>query len=283
MPADGGVVHAHVAGGFDGFHHIDAGVGGAVKPEGFHRTGVAVQNCVKMRVVPVQDAQAALAEQQAFAVEVFFEALVLPRTDVVAGDVQEDADVERDPGGAVQHQPLRRHFHHRVFAPFVHHPAEQLLQLVRFGRGVDRFDRLRADERADAADQAGFVPRFFQNCFQQVGGGGFAFGAGDADGFQLPGRVAEEIGGHLRQRDARVRHLHHRDVGGGIHRVLHNQCSRALFGGLRSEGVTVELGAADAHERAARRQLAGVVGDVSQFGIGRLLQKPVIQPGEHFG
>ena len=64
------------------------------------------------------------------------------------------------------------------------------------------------------ADDAGLDPARLQHALDEVGNGGLALGAGDADDGQLLGRVPEQVAGHDGQSRPAVFYQGHRRVFG---------------------------------------------------------------------
>ena len=235
----------------------------AVRPGavGLQRAAVPLHQLLRVDIVSVHDAHAALPEQKALTGQVFLEVLMLIRPDVVRLQVGEDAVIEHEPLGPVQLQRLRGHLHDYRVQACLRHLGEILLKEVGFRRGVLRmgmdipYDGLYGpyEPYAEAC--------VLQDGLHQVGCGGLALGASDADDFKLPGRVAEPGG---------------RDVGHGISGVPHLDYGcvfafRRVYGlgdhqdpgpflhCLPGVVMAVELRTCDADEETARDNLPGII------------------------
>ena len=149
-------------------------------------------------VVDVDQAHPALLEEKRLGPAIFLHGVV--EIQMILGEVGEKAHVEGDAAHPVEAQGVGRDLHHHVGAAGVGHLAEEGLQFETLGSGAFGVQHLAADHVLNGAHQAHLGPQaILQNVFDQVGGGGFAVGAGDADHGHLPGRVAVPVGAHLGQ------------------------------------------------------------------------------------
>ena len=185
---------------------------------------------------------------------------------MVLTEVGEDTHGEAYAIDAIQRQGVGGDLHDHVGTAGVGHPAEQLLQLEGLRRGALRVEDFAADHVLNGADQAHLgTGLLLQNALDEVGGGGLAAGAGDADHGHLAGGVIEPVAGDHRQSAAGVLHNYVGNVAVGC--MLADNTGRAFFAGHGDEAVAIGLGAGDSHEQPALRRLAGVVADVGDVGV----------------
>ena len=135
---------------------------------------------------------------------------------------------------------------------------------------------------AVGADHADLVTCGFQHSLDHVGGGGFALGAGHANHRHFQRGTAKIGGGKQRHGVTGVLELDHSHIrqsgqhlGGQV--VLDGQHSGAFGGNVRGVIMAVPLGADDADKQTARRYLAGIIVNVSHFGIQAALNKCIVQ------
>ena len=216
------------------------------------------------RVVGVVHADVAAIEQDGLGVAVGLHGAV--EVQMVLTEIGEDAHGEAHAVDPVQHQRVGGDLHDHVGAAGVGHLAEQPLQLEGLRRGALRGERLPADHVLDGADEAHLgAGLLLENALDEVGGGGLAAGAGNADHGHLPGGVIEPAAGDDRQRAAGILHNH---IGNLTFRcTLAYNAHGPLVPGHGDKSVTVRLRASDGHEQAAGLGLAGVVADVGDIGV----------------
>ena len=147
------------------------------------------KHLIKMLVIAVHDTDAALAEQETFAVHVVFKALVLRGSDVIRLDVGKNTDLKRDTCGTVQHETLGGNLHDSHIAAVLQHPVEIFLDFHGFRRGVAGRDMSLTDDGLDGSDEAYLVARGFENGFDHVSSCCFSLGSGNTDDFQFLRRV----------------------------------------------------------------------------------------------
>ncbi len=184
--------------------------------------------------------------------------------EVVAGEVGEERGREAHAGHPPLGQRVRGDLHRAGRVPRLEHAPEELLQLGRVRRGVERRDRDAADQGLDRADQARPVAGGLEDRPQQEGRGGLAVGAGHPD-------HPQPLGGPPGQRGRRERHAeagvgHQRLRHGQVERALHQQRRRAASHRVGGEVVAV---AQAAGETAEQRPGAGLVGAVHHLADAR--------------
>ena len=136
----------------------------------------------------VDDGRGCLVEDAQLALEVVLEAGVLARRDVVAPDVEEARDVQRQADHAVVLECLARDLHDHVAQAGARGVVDVAPQIGRLGRGVDALRVLDAVERVDGTHDCavGLGLACVQNGAHHVGDGRLALGARDADDVKLP-------------------------------------------------------------------------------------------------
>ena len=185
---------------------------------------------------------------------------------MILTEVGEDAHGEADTVDPIQHQRVGGDLHDHMGAARVGHLPQQLLQLEGLRCGALGVEHLAADHVLNGADKAHLGSGLLlQNTLDEVGGGGLAAGAGNADHGQLPGGVVEPVAGDDRQRPAGI--LHDYIGNSGIRCMLADNAGRAPFPRHGDIFMAVRLRAGDGHEQAALPGLAGVVADIGDVGV----------------
>ena len=140
-----------------------------------------------------------------------------------------------------------------------------LLQIDGFRGGQVRFVVLHAGVNLDGGENAAaFAAEFVQNIFNEVGGGGFALGAGETDNAQvLPGMSVEDHG-NQRHGFADVGDLHKRSVHVLV-AALRQISACALV--QRILQVLLLEGHALADEEGVLLHIGGVVGKIGEFVV----------------
>ena len=252
-------------------------VGGMIDAVGHHPAGMLGQDGLRLRVVGIHQPHPAAAEQHALPGAVLREAGVLARADVVGGKVGEHPDVVLNAGDPVHLEPQAGHLHDAGVAARLHHAAQQPLEVAALGGGVVQRMMVSRPAHPVGADQPHFAPGGRQHGGNQVGGGGLALGAGDADHRQLSGRFAVEPDGQPGQCFAAVGNLEHRKVGGQTrHRPLTDNTRRARRGSLPGVGVAVGVLAGQTDKQSPRRHGAGIVTQGLCFGAGVALEQDAV-------
>ena len=224
--------------------------------------GAVGQHPLVPRIVGVVDGHVAALEEDGLGVAVFLHGVV--EVQVILAEVGEDAHGEADAVYPVQGQCVGGDLHHHMGAARVGHLAEQLLQLEGFGGGALGVQHLVADHVLDGAHQTHLGPGLLlQDALDEIGGGGLAAGAGNADHGHLAGGMVEPVGGHQRQRLAGAFHLHIGDI--PLRHTLTHHTHGTLFRRYGDEPVAVHRLAADGHEHVARRGGAGVIADAGDL------------------
>ena len=103
---------------------------------------------------------------------------------VILGQVREQADIVIHALHAKEIDAMGRDFHCAIINLFRNHLAENFLQIRRLWRGVFGFANLSVNLVIQRPDQTGAI-FLRQNAIDNVGGRGFAVGAGDADHFHF--------------------------------------------------------------------------------------------------
>ena len=142
-----------------------------------------------MFVIHIDNAKLTLLEQQPFAVYIVFKTCVFCRSDVIRFNVRENTNLKRNACRPVQHQSLRRYFHHNTVASCFYHPVKIRLHGVGLRGRIGRRDMLLSDDRLDRSDQSDFVSRTFQDGSDHIRGRGLAFCSGDTDHFHFFRRI----------------------------------------------------------------------------------------------
>ena len=255
---------------------------GGMDAIGNQLAGVAFQQCFGVGVIGVYHADIAALEQLAFPAAVFLKAGMFAGADVVRVQVGEHAHFIMDARHAVHHNALAGNFHHAGIAPGIRQLAQDLLQLIALGGGVVQVIVVAGVIHAVGADHADLVTCGFQHSLDHVGGGGFALGAGHANHRHFQRGTAKIGGGkqcHGVTGALELDHGHIRQsgqhLGGQI--VLDGQHGGAFGGNVRGVIMAVPLGADDADKQTARRYLAGIIVNVSHFGIQAALNKCIVQ------
>lgn len=187
---------------------------------------------------------------------------------VFRAEVGEDADVEDAAVDAAEDQRMAGDLHGDRLDAALAHDREQGLQVGGFGRGALGLDALVSDAHLDRADEAG-VALGPQSALDEVGGGGLARGAGDADLEQVAAGVAVDRGRQLAHLRARIGD--HQDRQAGRHgalgpRRVGQHGDRAEACGLDDEVGAVQTGAGQGGVQVAGADGARVMGDARDLG-----------------
>ena len=169
-----------------------------------------------------------------------------------------------------------------VMPKIIRQLAQDLLQLIALGGGVIQVIVVAGVIHAVGADHADLVTCGFQHGLDHVGGGGLALGAGHANHRHFQRGTAKIGGGKQRHGVTGVLELDHghirqsgQHLGGQV--VLDGQHGSAFGGNVRGVIMAVPLGADDADKQTAWRYLAGIIVNVSHFGIQAALNKCIVQ------
>ncbi len=131
-------------------------------------------------------------EEKSLGGEVFLHRLVV--VEVVAREIGEDGDVERDAVSPALVERVARNFGDELGCAAARAFGHQFEKIARFGRGVQRGTHFAGDVILDGADEDGFARGGVEKRLGEEGRGGFAVGAGDAGGGELALGMAEECG-----------------------------------------------------------------------------------------
>ena len=226
-----------------------------------------------MRVVGVENAGPALPEEQALAVQIILEILMLGGADVVRLEVREHPDLKGDAVGAVQHQGLGGDLHDRaVHARFDHFP-QIFLDHVGLGRGVGGGNVLLPDDRLDGPDETHAVARVLEDGAHHVGSGGLALGPRDADHRDLLCRIAEPGGRGVREAHPGVRDRDDGHLFGKCQSLrqrmafLHHHSGRSRGNDLGKVAVAVAHGSRDGDEEAALSRSARIIDHIFDITV----------------
>ena len=151
---------------------------------------------------------------------------------------------------------MRGHLHYHRLHLLIGHVAQKALQLVRLGRSHAAMDKGAANHIARGTNQTAFVAGLLQNGLDQIAGGRFALGAGDAHHFHLPCRMAVQLGAHGAESKAGIGNQQLGHVQG--QKALHHQRRRAILHSLGSVIVRVKARAGNAEEQPPLGFLAAV-------------------------
>ena len=77
-----------------------------LQAERLNAAGMSLQNPAKVNIISIEDSGSAHPKQPAFAFHVIIEGRVLPRPDMICGDIREDTDIKLDSLDSVKHQRL---------------------------------------------------------------------------------------------------------------------------------------------------------------------------------
>ena len=157
-------------------------------------------------------------------------------------------------------------------APGVGHVAEECLELQALGRGALGVQHLVADHILDGTHQAHLgAQAVLQDVLDEIGSGGLAVGAGNADHGHLPRGVSIPVGTGQGKAAAGVGEQH---IFPFRRRLLAQNAGSALFKRHGDIFVAVGIVAADGHKQVSRLHGAGIIGDAGDFPaqIGVYLQ-----------
>ena len=144
-------------------------------------------------------------------------------------------------------------------APRVRHLPQQLLNLVALRGSAVGGKAKGADLVFDGADEARLGPQHpLQQVLDETGGGGLAVGAGDPHQGELPGRMAEPVGGGKSQGPPGVGGRQPRAL--PLRGRLTQDGGRPLFQSLPDKPRPVGPGPGQGHEQGPGLQGPGVVG-----------------------
>ena len=142
-----------------------------------------------------------------------------------------------------------RNLHADNFDAFVHHHAERFLQLNGVRGGQLAFQPPVTDHVPRGANQPACMPGRFTNGFEQVAGGGFTLGSGNAGQAQVIGRMAVERSRYAAYGAPPVANPHLRH--GQLWQIpLHNQRRRAIVHRLGRKVVCVKARSRNAEEKS---------------------------------
>ena len=250
-------LHTEQVPGLQDVHSLRPEIRRTVNGIGALFTGTARHHVLRLRVVGVEDAVAALGEQPLLAVPVVGIVRMLLGADVVRGEVGEHRRIEGDAVHPVAGQRLRGHLHHHIPDALVPHGPKQPHQLVALRCGIAGSHVLPGVGGADnAAGQAHAV----HDGAGRLRHGGLALSTGDADDGQLPLGKAEKRRRDLRQRLTGIRYPHHVRILRHVQSPLADETAAALCIGRRRKVLSVGTGAPQTEKQAPGLRLPGVVG-----------------------
>ena len=153
-------------------------------------------NLLKAVGAAADDGEFAVFHQLQLALEVILKAFVLQRADVVLRKIEEQPNGEGNTVDPLLLVRLGGDLHRQVADAVGQGIGEALLQLQAFRRGKVGFGAFAAGVHFHGGKDGGAVAEGgIQNILDEVGGGGFALGAGEPDEGELFGRVAVVFGG----------------------------------------------------------------------------------------
>ena len=220
-----------------------------------------------MVAVGAEHQRTAVGDQPALATEVVFEGGVFDVADVVGGDVEEGSHVEGQAVDAVDLVGLGGDLHHQVSHAVVRGLAHHAERVQRLRRGqLRRQHGMTVKAEVHRREQRATAMRIFvQDGMRQIGGGGLAFGAGDADDREFVLGHAIEGGGQQAQGLARVVDDESRNLGViGEVTFRHIGDETALLEPVKEFRPEAAL----AHQQRAFAHGAGVIGDMRERHIG---------------
>ena len=191
---------------------------------------------------------------------------------MIVGEAGEHGDLGVDLFGSVEFEGVGADFEDGVGVACGDHLGQFGLDHVGFRRGLAGLvaGPLAADMELDAIEQARPVSGGGEDRVGEVGGGGFAVGAGDSDDGESASRVIVEGGGDLREDGAGVVDADKGDVWVGVGErlpelatvVLDDQGGCAVGDGGLEVLVAVDGESRDGDEGSARGYASRVLGDV---------------------
>ena len=209
----------------------------------------------RRRAVPVH---IRLREEPALGVGVGLEAAV--EVEMVLRQVRENERPKACADQALQLRRVRRGLHGAAPVACFDELAEGALQVDRLGRRARDRTPLAADSHLDRPEQTGPTTRGGKNRVEEERRRRLSVGAGHADHLELARRRSEEDVGGECHRQARIRH---EELGhGDRERALREQGDRASLDGGCRKVVPVSALSWHAGEERARRDEAGVVGEI---------------------
>jgi hypothetical protein len=185
--------------------------------------------------------------------------------EMVLGEVRVDRHGEAGAVDAAQVQPVRGDLHGHGVDPTRVHPSQQTLQIRALGGGAHARLGLAVDPRLDRADHPDPDARGGERRLEEVGGGGLAVGARDADDRQVAARVPVDGSRGRPHRGTDRWHLQLGDV--EVEPAFDQQRRRALRHRRRCVVVTVGARTRDGAEQGAGADLPTVVGRVGDADV----------------
>jgi hypothetical protein len=268
----GGEGEGGAGGGELDFGGAEVSAGGEAGGEGRGGWGEAIEEAAPETVIKVDDgatgaagAEAEFLEKEGFGGEIVLHVAVV--IEVVLGEVGEDGGVEFDGIDAVLDQGVAGDFHGAGFGSGGEHAGEEFLGFEGVWGGAGGGEFFASEGVMDGADEAAGFVQFIEEVFDEVGGGGFAVGAGDADNFEMTGGVLVKAGSGGGEEGAGIIH----DEAGDL------ECGEGVFGhdgtgsagdGIRNKRGAVLSGAGEGEEEGAGSNAAGVQGEGVDFDAG---------------
>ena len=148
---------------------------------------------------------AAAFEQYLLGGKILFHGVVI--VEVVAGEIGEDRDIERNSVDPLLLQRVRGDFHHGFGRALAQRLVQNAIQFQRFRRSVRRGQDFSGNVIFDGPDQRALAAGGGQDRFEQECGRAFSVRAGDAGDGQPLGGLLVKVGAQSRQRAASVRNL----------------------------------------------------------------------------
>ena len=179
--------------------------------------------------------------------------------EMILGEIGKDRTGEPAGMGPFQIQGMGGDFHDGTGNVMVLHFFEQELQIQGFRGGYGGRPDLTGKTAINRANDPDFGAGGLPDGFQNIGGGGFAVGAGDTDQRQIMGRMIGKGGGHMGQGQTGIRspHLDNPRVGRQV--VFDNYGLGPVVDGFGNIEVAIGLITFESHKDIARLDPAGMV------------------------
>src|ERR1019366_8770205 len=162
--------------------------------------------------------------------------------------------------------------------------GEQTQKVERFRGGVDGFQDAAGQVVFDCPDHGGGFSAGAEHRIDEVRGGGFAVGPGDAGERETFVGPAIEVAGGKRKRLAAVRYLN--PAGGEVGRRgrVRDHCQGAAGQGIGGELAAIGLTAREGEEEGVRGDAPRIVLERGHRGLGELRRQRLEQryPREYF-
>ena len=200
------------------------------------------------------------------------------KIEMIAGEVGEDGGVKLQAVDAAEGERVGGHLHGGVSAALLAQLREEAYQLERFGRGIDGLEDAARQVILDGADEGGGVAGGAQHRIDQVRGGGFAVGAGDAGEPEAFIGISVKSAGGEGQRLAAVLDLHPATGQFGERAGLAGNGGGTARGCVTGEFAAVGPRAREGKEQEPLGDAPGIVIEAGDGGLGKLGRERLPQP-----